>query len=155
MNPVLSARWPCHKNADAAPGPAQFCYTGASLNYELELAVSDVTIYHNPRCSKSRSTLELIKSRGLEPTVVLYLETPPGAADIKRLLKQLGMGAGELVRRTEEQYKSLGLSRDSSDAQLIAAMAAHPKLIERPIVVRGKQAVLGRPPENVLELLDA
>ena len=116
--------------------------------------MSKVTIYHNPRCSKSRNTLALLEENGVTPDVVLYLETPPDAAQIKGLLKKLGISAGELVRRGEADYKACGLSRDSSDEDILAAMAGHPKLIERPIVVKGRRAVLGRPPENVLALLD-
>lgn len=116
--------------------------------------MSAITIYHNPRCSKSRNTLALLEENGVTPKVVLYLETPPGAGEIKELLKKLGMRAGELVRRGEDDYKVAGLDRDSSDAEIIRAMARYPKLIERPIVVKGSRAVLGRPPENVLALLD-
>lgn len=116
--------------------------------------MSKFTIYHNPRCSKSRNTLALLEENGVNPEVVLYLETKPGVDEIKGLLARLGISAGELVRRGEEAYKACGLSRDSSDADILAAMAEHPKLIERPIVVKGDRAVLGRPPENVLALLD-
>ncbi len=116
--------------------------------------MSDFTIYHNPRCSKSRTTLALLQDRGIEPQVVLYLETSPDAAEIRSLLQKLGLSAAQLVRRGEEAYKAESLGVDSSDEQLIAAMAAHPKLIERPIVVHGDRAVLGRPPENALELID-
>lgn len=115
--------------------------------------MSDYTIYHNPRCSKSRNTLALLREHGIEPRVVLYLETPPGESEIKQLLAGLGIGAGALVRRGEAEYKECGLGRDSSEQEIIAAMARHPRLIERPIVVKGKRAVLGRPPENVLELI--
>lgn len=115
--------------------------------------MSDFTIYHNPRCSKSRSTLALLEEHGISPAVELYLESPLSAADIESLLGKLGMSATQLVRSGEDAYKASGLSKDSSDAEIIAAMVAHPKLIERPIVVKGKKAVLGRPPENVLELL--
>lgn len=115
--------------------------------------MTDYTIYHNPRCSKSRNTLALLQENGIEPRVVLYLETPPDAAQIKALLGKLGLNASQLVRRGEDAYKSCGLSKDSTEEELTAAMAAHPKLIERPIVVKGKSAVLGRPPENVLELI--
>ena len=115
--------------------------------------MSEYTIYHNPRCSKSRNTLALLKENGIEPQVVLYLETPPNSGQLKSLLGKLGLSAAELVRGGEDAYKSCGLSKDSSEEQLIAAMVAHPKLIERPIVVRGKRAVLGRPPENALELI--
>jgi len=116
--------------------------------------MSEYTIYHNPRCSKSRNTLALLKEKGIEPQVILYLETPPNSGQLKSLLGKLGLSATELVRRGEDAYKACGLSKDSSEEQLIAAMAAHPKLIERPIVVRGKRAVLGRPPENALDLID-
>lgn len=116
--------------------------------------MSDFTIYHNPRCSKSRTTLALLQEKGIEPEIILYLETFPDAAQIGSLLDKLGMSAAQLVRRGEEAYKAEGLATDSSEEQLIAAMAAHPKLIERPIVVHGDRAVLGRPPENVLGLID-
>ena len=112
-----------------------------------------LVLYHNPRCSKSRNTLALLESNGIEPEIVLYLETPLDARQIKGLLGKLGMSAAGLVRRGEDDYKASGLGRDSGEAEIIAAMAACPKLIERPIVVRGDRAVLGRPPENVLELI--
>ena len=115
--------------------------------------MSDYTIYHNPRCSKSRNTLALLESNGIEPEIVLYLETPLDARQIKGLLGKLGMSAAGLVRRGEDDYKASGLGRDSGEAEIIAGMGACAKLIERPIVVRGDRAVLGRPPENVLELI--
>jgi len=112
------------------------------------------TIYHNPRCSKSRETLQLLESRGIKPDVVLYLETPPDAQTLKSLLKKLGLKPRELMRQKETEYKEMGLQDPSlSDEQLIDAMVKCPKLIERPIVVQGKKAALGRPPENVLEIL--
>ncbi|EKM0376322.1 arsenate reductase (glutaredoxin) [Cronobacter turicensis] len=115
----------------------------------------DVTIYHNPRCSKSRETLSLLTESGIEPDVVLYLETPPDAATIKTLLKQLGFSqARELMRTKEELYKTLDLADASlSEEALIQAMVANPKLIERPIVVSDGKARLGRPPEQVLDIL--
>ena len=113
-----------------------------------------VTIYHNPRCSKSREALALITARGISPTVIPYLDTPPDAATLKSLLKALGLSARELLRTQEEEYLTLGLdSLERSEAEIIAAMAAHPRLMERPIVVVGDRAVIGRPPENVLGLL--
>jgi arsenate reductase len=116
--------------------------------------MSQFTIYHNPRCSKSRQTLQLLEENGVEPTVILYLDTPPSKAQLSTLLKQLGISARELIRRGEEAYKENNLADSSvTEAQLIEAMVAHPKLIERPIVVKGDKAVLGRPPENVLTLL--
>ncbi len=112
------------------------------------------TIYHNPRCSKSRQTLSLIQEQGIEPEIVLYLETPPSAETIATLLNKLGIPARQLLRRGEQEYKDLNLADTSvSEQQLIDAMANHPKLIERPIVVNGQRAVLGRPPESVLEIL--
>jgi arsenate reductase len=116
--------------------------------------MSDVTIYHNPRCSKSRATLALLEENGISPDVVLYLETSPDAREIADLLDKLGKTAGQVVRSGEEAYKACGLDKNSSDAQIVAAMAEHPKLIERPIVIKGDRAVLGRPPENVLALID-
>ena len=116
--------------------------------------MSAFTIYHNPRCSKSRNTLALLEEKGIEPDIVLYLETPPDAARLRELLGKLGLAAADLVRRGEAEYKACGLGRDSTEDDIVAAMAAHPKLIERPIVVCGERAVLGRPPENVLDLLD-
>ena len=112
-----------------------------------------VTIYHNPRCSKSRQTLALLRARGIEPQVIHYLETPPDAATLRVLLRKLGISARELVRKGEPEYRSARLDRsDCTEAEVIEALAAHPGLIERPIVVSGERAVLGRPPENVLEL---
>jgi arsenate reductase (glutaredoxin) len=116
--------------------------------------MTDLTLYHNPRCSKSRGALELLEARGLNPTIIRYLETPPDAAQLRDLLKKLGIGARELLRTGEDDYKTLNLADPSlSDEQLIAAMAAHPKLIERPILVAGDKAAIGRPPESVLEIL--
>ncbi len=115
--------------------------------------MSEFQIYHNPRCSKSRSTLALLQESGVEPDIILYLETPPDEATLRGLLQRLGKRAGEIVRKGEDDYKAVGLSSASNDDDIIAAMVRYPKLIERPIVVRGEQAVLGRPPENVLALL--
>lgn len=113
--------------------------------------MSEVTIYHNPRCSKSRQTLALLNERGIAPTVVEYLQTPPDEATIRSLLKKLGIEPAQLIRRKE--YLALGLPDTNDPQELIARMAAHPEIIERPIVVRGAKARLGRPPEQVLEIL--
>ncbi len=114
-----------------------------------------VTIYHNPRCSKSRQTLSLLREQGVEPEIVEYLNTPPSAADLKRILDLLGLEPRELMRRKEAEYKANGLDDPALDRDaLVAAMVAHPKLIERPIVLAGGKAALGRPPENVLAILD-
>lgn len=114
-----------------------------------------VKIYHNPRCSKSRDTLSLLKSNGIEPEVVLYLETPPDAQTIRQLLKMLDMGsARELMRQKEDLYKSINLNDTHlTEERLIQAMVDNPKLIERPIVVANGKARIGRPPENVLEIV--
>lgn len=113
-----------------------------------------VRIYHNNRCSKSRATLALLEERGDEVEVVNYLDTPPSAAELTRLLKQLGMTARQLLRTGEAEYQALGLDNPSLDNDaLIAAMVAHPRLIERPIVVANGKAALGRPPEAVLAIL--
>ncbi|MBA56115.1 MAG: arsenate reductase (glutaredoxin) [Pseudomonadales bacterium] len=111
-------------------------------------------IYHNPRCSKSRETLKLLQDKGIEPEIILYLETPPDAKTLKALLKKLGLKPRELMRTKEAEYKELGLNDpELSDDALVDAMIATPKLIERPIVVNGKKAALGRPPEQVLDIL--
>lgn len=113
-----------------------------------------IRIYHNPRCSKSRQTLEIIQSTGVTPEIILYLEQPPSAAEFKRILKKLGKSPRDLLRKNEDAYKELQLASDHlSDTQIINAMLANPKLIERPIVIKGDRAVLGRPPENVKALL--
>lgn len=113
-----------------------------------------VTIYHNPRCSKSRQTLKLIQERGLDPEVVQYLESPPDHETLDKLLDQLGLHPRELMRHKEPEYQGLGLDDPSlSREALIAAMVRHPRLIERPIVVKDGKAVLGRPPGRVLDLL--
>jgi arsenate reductase len=116
--------------------------------------MTELTLYHNPRCSKSRAALKLLQARGLAPRVVPYLETPLDATAIGLLLGQLGLGPRQLLRSGETVYKDLGLGDPGlDDAHLIAAMAAHPILIERPILVHGERAVIGRPAENILELL--
>lgn len=105
-------------------------------------------IYHNPRCTKSRETLTRLHEKGLEPQIILYLDSPPDAATLKRLAKKLGIRPRELVRTKEKIFSELTLDLDD-DAAVLAALAAHPILLERPIVVAGSRAVLGRPPENV------
>lgn len=116
--------------------------------------MTDLTLYHNPRCSKSRGALELLEARGLTPTVVRYLEHPLNAAQLQDLLGKLQISARQLLRIGEDEYKSLNLADASlSQAQLIAAIAAHPKLMERPILETADKAVIGRPPEKILEIL--
>ena len=112
----------------------------------------DVTIYHNPRCATSRKTLDLLRQRGIEPVIVEYLKTPPDAAALRRLLQLLGLKPRALLRKKEA--KEAGLDKPSlTDAQIIAGMAKHPIVIERPIVVKGARAALGRPPEAVVKIL--
>ena len=111
------------------------------------------TIWHNPRCSKSRSALALLEERGVEPTQVKYLEIPPTDSEIRHVLRLLGMPAIDLMRHAEVRFKELNLSSDTPEDQLISAMASNPILIERPIIISATQAVIGRPPENALTLL--
>ena len=113
-----------------------------------------VTIYHNPRCSKSRQTLALIEEKGVTPKIVDYVKTPPSAAELKRVLKKLGLKPRDILRKGEAVYAELGLDdKDLKDDALIALMVKNPILIERPIVVSGDRAALGRPPEAVLKIL--
>ena len=113
-----------------------------------------VTIYHNPKCSKSRETLALLRDRGVEPRIVEYLKAPPAAAELKAIVGMLGIQPGQLVRKGEDIYKTNYAGRTLTDAQWIEAMVKDPILIERPIVVAGSRAAIGRPPESVLPLLD-
>ncbi len=113
-----------------------------------------IAIYHNPRCSKSRQTLELLRNQGIEPTIIEYLKTPPSIDELKAVIKALGIAPRDLLRKGEAIYKELGLhDSNPSDEALIQAMVTHPVLIERPIVIRGDKAAIGRPPESVLTLL--
>lgn len=112
-----------------------------------------VTIWHNPRCSKSRDTLALLEAEGVAPEVRLYLNDPPDEEELRDLLGKLGIGAAGLVRTGERIYRDLGFGDDSDEALLIAAMAEHPVLIERPVVINGESAAIGRPPRNVLDIL--
>jgi arsenate reductase len=117
--------------------------------------MSNITIWHNPRCSKSRQTLQLIRDRGVEPAIVDYLKTPPSEAELNRALKALGVTPRDLIRNKESLYAELSLDDDGvTDAVLVGAMHQNPILIERPVVFRGERAVVGRPPERVLALLD-
>ncbi len=115
---------------------------------------NETVIYHNPRCSKSRQTLELMRQHGEQPTVIEYLKTPPSAEELRKLVQMLGITPRDLLRRKEPEYAELQLDDPSlSPEQLIEAMVKHPRLIERPIVVKGGKATLGRPPERVLDLM--
>lgn len=113
-----------------------------------------LTVYHNPRCSKSRATLELLQQRGLNPEVVKYLDTPPDAAELGEVARKLGLQPKDFLRTGESAWKELGLDPDAVDeTELLRLMSVHPILIERPIVVCGDRARIGRPPEAVLEIV--
>ncbi|RFF30312.1 arsenate reductase (glutaredoxin) [Wenzhouxiangella sediminis] len=113
-----------------------------------------ITIYHNPRCSKSRQTLALIREHGIEPGIVEYLKQPPTPDELKRIIQRLDVPVREVIRSGEAEYRELGLGDESlDDAALIEAICAHPKLLQRPIVVHGDKARIGRPPEAVEDIL--
>jgi len=117
--------------------------------------MNNFTIYHNPRCSKSRQTLELMKMNGIEPEVVLYLENPLSAEELTHILNCLSMEPRGLLRKNEDEYKALNLKNtDLHDSEILSTMENNPRLIERPIVVSGGKAIIGRPPENVLKLIE-
>jgi len=115
--------------------------------------MNNVKIWHNPRCSKSRNAVALLEEQGVEAEVVKYLETPPSKDEIVEVLKMLGISARELMRTKEDIYKELGLKDVSDEDALIDAMVAHPKLIERPVVIKDGKAAIGRPLENIVEIL--
>lgn len=117
------------------------------------MGTSKVRMYHNPKCSKSRETLSLLREHGVEPEIVEYLKAPPTAAEVVELIGKLELEPHALLRTKEEPYKRLKLSPKSSQAEVAKAIASEPVLLERPIVVVGKRAAIGRPPENVLEIL--
>lgn len=113
-----------------------------------------VKIYHNPKCSKSRQTLALIRERGIEPEIVEYLKTPPSPEELKRIIDQLNIPPTELLRTGEKEYRELGLDRDGiDDTTVIETMCEHPRLMQRPIVLVGEDARIGRPPEAVSGIL--
>lgn len=112
-----------------------------------------ITIYHNPRCSKSRQTLALIEEQGIKPDIIEYLTSPPSEAELENILTMLGREPEEMLRRGEDEYKQYFAGRDLSRAEAIRLMVQHPKVIERPIVVNGDKAAVGRPPESVLDIL--
>jgi len=125
-----------------------------SGTYNLTIKIMSVTIYHNPKCSKSRQTLELLGEQGITPTIIEYLKNPPTAEKLEEILSQLGVAPRDLMRKKEDEFKELGLGNPSlSDKDLIGMMVKHPILIERPIVVANGKAALGRPPEQVLDIL--
>ena len=116
--------------------------------------MSDFIIYHNPRCSKSRQTLEILNKQNVDTEIVLYLETPPSAEEVTSILQKLGLRSRDIIRKSEKEYKLLNIKDQSlTENELITFMSENPKLIERPIVVKDDKAIIGRPPENVLSLL--
>ena len=117
--------------------------------------MSKLTLMHNPRCSKSREALKILEENGIDAEIVKYLETPPTKEDIKNILKMLGINARELMRTKEDIYKELNLKDVTDEEALINAMAEHPKLIERPIVIKDGKAVIGRPPSKIVDFLKA
>ena len=113
-----------------------------------------IKIYHNPNCSKSRASLALLEENGIRPEIIYYLETPPSSDELKQLLRKLGMDIRDILRKSEDEYDQLGLDDSSlSDEIVFDFVSKHPKLLQRPIVVKGDKAIIGRPPENVLSLI--
>ena len=116
--------------------------------------MANVTIWHNPRCGKSRDAAKLLEEKGIDADVVKYLETPPSKKELKAVLKMLGISARELMRTKEDIYKELNLKEESDEEKLIDAMVENPKLIERPVVIKDGKAAIGRPLENIVDILD-
>ncbi len=112
-----------------------------------------MVIYHNPRCKKSRETLQILRDEGIEPEIVEYLKEPPSSEELQKLLSKLGMEVKDIIRKNEKAYKENFKDKELNEAEWLQVLSKNPKLIERPIVIKGEKAVLGRPPENVKELL--
>ena len=115
--------------------------------------MSSVTIWHNPRCGKSRDGVKLLEEKGIEAEIVKYLDTPPSKEELKEVLKMLGISARELMRTKEAIYKELNLKEETDEEKLIEAMVENPKLIERPVVIKDGKAAIGRPLENIIDIL--
>jgi arsenate reductase len=116
--------------------------------------MSDIKIYHNPKCSKSRATLALLEENEAKPEIIYYLETPPSIEDLKSILQKLGVPLKEILRRSEAEFDKLGLDDDTLSEEIaLDLLQKHPRLLQRPIVIKGDQAIIGRPPENVLPLI--
>ena len=116
--------------------------------------MANVTIWHNPRCGKSRDAAKLLEEKGIDADIVKYLETPPSKKELKAVLKMLGISARELMRTKEDIYKELNLKEENDEEKLIDAMVENPKLIERPVVIKDGKAAIGRPLENIIDILD-
>lgn len=116
--------------------------------------MSDIKIYHNPRCSKSRATLALLEENEANPEVIYYLKTPPSIEDLKSILQKLGVPLSDILRRSEAEFDKLGLDDDTLSEEIVLdLLQKHPRLLQRPIVIKGDKAIIGRPPENVLSLI--
>jgi arsenate reductase len=116
--------------------------------------MANVTIWHNPRCGKSRDAANLLEEKGIDAQVVKYLETPPSKEELKTVLKMLGISARELMRTKEDIYKDLNLKEETNEEKLIEAMVSNPKLIERPVVIKDGKAAIGRPLQNIIDILN-
>ena len=117
--------------------------------------MANVILYHNPRCSKSRAVLALLEENDISPEIVYYLDNPPDAKELKSLLKKLNMNVRDVLRRAEPEYDMLGLEDENLAEEIVLdLLVKHPKLLQRPIVVAGGQAIIGRPPENVLPFIE-
>jgi len=116
--------------------------------------MANVTIWHNPRCGKSRDAANLLEEKGIDAEVVKYLDTPPSKEELKAVLKMLGISARELMRTKEDIYKELNLKEEMNEEKLIEAMVENPKLIERPVVIKDGKAAIGRPLQNIVDILD-
>ena len=112
-----------------------------------------ITIYHNPRWGKSRKTLQLLRDNGYEPNIIEYLKNPPNVNELNEICKILNLSAIDITRKNEKEYKQLNIPVNDTDDVLIEKIVRHPKLLERPIIIKGKKGIIGRPPENVLKLL--
>lgn len=125
----------------------------SKLGYLCNKIQQNMTIYHNPRCKKSKETLQLLRDNGIEPEIIEYLKTPPDKETLKELLNKLDMNAKGIIRKQEKEFKDNYKGKEMSEEDYLDAITTHPKLLERPIVVDNNKAVIGRPPENVKELL--
>jgi len=133
--------------------PNEWIEISSRSHYSHLFMHEPIVIYHNPRCSKSRQALEILREHKIELHVIEYLKNPPDAKTLKELLKKLRLRARDIVRDGEDEFAVLQIPNDASDEEWIAAIVKHPILLQRPVVIRGNQAVIGRPPEKVMELL--
>ncbi len=144
-----------HRVSALLPRPGCYCKTASFSAVRTRIMTTDITvIYHNPRCSKSRETLQILEDNHQQPDIIEYLENPPTAQELKRIIAMLGISARELLRNTEPVYQEAELNDDSlSEDDIIEAICRYPALMQRPIVICGNRAVIGRPPVRVLEII--